>query len=198
MSVTHRNIVLLGPPGAGKGTQASLLVKRLHVPHISTGNLLRDAIQQQTAIGLSVKSLIESGQLISDEIVVDLVAERLGRQDAESGFILDGFPRTVPQALALDQILNSTNSNLDCCLMLAIDTNRIMGRLAARAQLEHRADDTPPAIQERLMIFESTIAPLLTFYHRRKILTQIQGTGSIEEVAARIRQALCPGQFAVI
>lgn len=123
---------------------------------------------------------------------------RVRQKHAQSGFILDGFPRTVRQAAALDQILKTMNSYLDCCLMLTIDTNRIMDRLAMRAQLERRTDDAPQAIQERLKIFESTIAPLLTFYRRRGILAEIQGIGSIDEVAARIRPALCTAQLAVM
>jgi adenylate kinase len=196
--MTYRNIVLLGPPGAGKGTQASLLVKKLHVPHISTGRLLRDAIQQKSAVGLSAKSLIESGQLISDEIVVDLVAERLGRQDCKGGFILDGFPRTIRQAVALDEILARIDSSLDCCLMLTVDTNRILDRLAMRARVERRTDDTPGAIRERLTVFERTIAPLLEFYRRRSILVEIPGTGPIEDISARIVKALRPAQLAVM
>ena len=183
-------IVLLGAPGAGKGTQANELVQYLHCPHISTGEILRAVIQSDSLIGSKIRNQVETGMLVSDELVMDLAVERLNQRDARIGFILDGIPRTIQQAKMLDERLEHIGSPIDCCILLIVDVETIFERLAARARVEHRADDAPATIRERLAIFERDTAPLVEYFRTRDQLIEVAGAGTFKEVTARILRRL--------
>ncbi len=183
-------IVLLGPPGAGKGTQATAIVEAKGVPHISTGDMLRAAVKAGTPIGKRAKAVMDAGELVSDEIVIGIAEERLGQSDAKKGFLLDGFPRTLAQAEALERLLDKLGTPLDCCLALTVDNEAVVQRLLKRAQIEGRADDNEATIRERMRVYASQTAPLLGFYRERGRLVEVSGMGTIESVGQRIREAL--------
>ncbi|MDE0885245.1 MAG: adenylate kinase [Myxococcota bacterium] len=180
MSATK--IVLLGAPGAGKGTQAVRLMEALGVPHISTGDMLRAAVAEGTPVGLEAKAVMDAGQLVSDEIVTGIAGERLAENDAEKGFILDGFPRTLGQAKALSELLESMGSGLDCCLSLTVDTETVVERLRKRAETEGRADDNEETIRERMRVYEDQTAPLLGYYGGQSLLREVSGMGPVDEI----------------
>jgi adenylate kinase len=188
--MTASRIVLLGAPGAGKGTQAGLLVEGLGVPHVSTGDMLRAAVAAETPVGLEAKAVMESGALVGDDIVIVIARGRLSESDCEKGFILDGFPRTDAQAKALDALLSDLGTPLECCLAITIDTEQVVGRLLKRAGIEGRADDTEEAIRERMRVYEEQTAPLLDHYRGQGLVVEVNGMGTVEEVAARIEEAL--------
>ncbi len=188
--MTATRLVLLGPPGAGKGTQAAKLVEDLGIPHVSTGDMLRAAVKAGTPVGLKAKAVMESGELVSDEIVIGIAEERLSEDDARKGFLLDGFPRTIAQAEALEGLLAKLGVALDCCLALTVDTEAIVERLLKRAEIEGRADDNEETIRERMREYDSKTSPLLGFYRERDRLVEVSGMGTIEEVGKRIREAL--------
>ena len=183
-------MILLGPPGAGKGTQATSLIDRLGIPHVSTGDMLRAAVAAETPVGLQAKAVMESGELVSDEIVIGIAEERLSEDDAKKGFLLDGFPRTIAQAEALEGLLGKLGVELDCCLALTVDNDAIVERLLKRAEIEGRADDNEETIRERMREYDAKTAPLLDFYRSRGRLVEVDGMGTIEEVGERIKQAL--------
>lgn len=188
--MTATRIILLGPPGAGKGTQAATLIDKLGIPHISTGDMLRAAVKAGTPVGLKAKAVMDSGELVSDEIVIGIAGERLSEDDARTGFLLDGFPRTIAQAEALEGLLQKLAVELDCCLALTVDNEAIVERLLKRAEIEGRADDNEQTIRERMREYDSKTAPLLDFYASRDKLVEVSGMGTIEEVGERIRQAV--------
>lgn len=188
MSATR--IVLLGPPGAGKGTQAARIVEDLEIPHVSTGDMLRAAVKAGTPVGLKAKAVMDAGELVSDEIVIGIAEERLSEDDAKNGFLLDGFPRTLAQADALEELLCRLRVGLDCCLALTVENEAVVARLLKRAEIEGRADDNEETIQERMREYDAKTAPLLDFYESRGKLLRVDGMGTIEEVGARIRKAL--------
>ncbi len=183
-------ILLLGAPGAGKGTQAALLVERLEIPHISTGDMLRAAVAAGSSIGLEAKAVMESGKLVGDEIVIAIAEERLGQEDARKGFVLDGFPRTLAQAEALDATLMKLGTALECCLAVTVDTEAVVQRLLKRAEIEGRADDNEETIRERMRVYDAQTAPLLDHYRAAGCLHEVDGMGSIAEVSERIEKAL--------
>jgi adenylate kinase len=188
MSATK--IVLLGAPGAGKGTQAALLVQKLDIPHISTGDMLRAAVKAETEIGLKAKAVMDSGKLVSDEIVIALAEERLGQQDAQRGFVLDGFPRTEAQAVALEGVLKRIGSRIECCLALTVDPEEVVQRLLKRAEIEGRADDSEETVRERMRVYDVQTKPLLDYYGSRDLLIEVPGSGTVEEVSESIVKAL--------
>lgn len=183
-------IVMLGAPGAGKGTQAIRLVERLKVPHVSTGDMLRAAVDAGSEVGLRAKVVMEAGELVSDEIVTDIARDRLGQEDAAKGFVLDGFPRTLAQAAALDGIVQAMGEKLDCCLALTVEADAITERLIKRAEIEGRADDNEEAIRQRIRVYEEQTAPLLDHYRGHGILLEISGMGEIDDVSAGITERL--------
>ena len=178
-------IILFGPPGCGKGTQATFISDSLSIPHLSTGDMLRSAVNSGSEIGLKAKKIMENGGLVSDEIVLSIVEQRIAKYDCEKGFILDGFPRTVNQAEKLDLLL-STKHKLDCVLRIKVDEEEIIKRLIDRA----REDDKPEIIKNRFKTYNLETEPLIPFYEARKILFNINGMQIIEKVSEDIKKVI--------
>lgn len=185
-------LVLLGAPGSGKGTQAARLQAELGVPHISTGDLLRAAVKAGTPLGLKARSVMEAGQLVSDEIVLGMLEERVGHADAAKGFILDGYPRNIAQCEALETLLARIDQPLDIALKLDVPSELIIDRLAGRAQAEGRKDDTPETVRERLRVYAEQTEPVAAYFARVGKLVVVDGVGELDEVSARILAALPP------
>ncbi len=183
-------LVLLGAPGSGKGTQAARLKAALGVPHISTGDMLRAAVTARTPMGLKAKAVMEAGQLVSDAILLGMLEDRLAQDDAKAGFILDGYPRNLAQADALDQLLAKISQPLDAVIRLDVPNEVIIGRCEIRFKAEGRADDNPDTVRKRLAIYAEQTAPVADFYARRGKLQVVDGVGELDQVTARIRQAL--------
>jgi adenylate kinase len=185
-------LVLLGAPGSGKGTQATRLREHLQVPHISTGDLLRGAVAAGTPLGLKAKAVMEAGNLVSDDIVLGMLEERLGKDDARAGFVLDGYPRNLAQARALDELLARLKQPVDIAVQLDVDTGLLVERIAGRAALEGRADDTPESVRNRLNVYNEQTAPVVDFYRQCGKLSRVDGVGSMDEVFNRIVEAMYP------
>jgi adenylate kinase len=185
-------LVLLGAPGSGKGTQATRLREHLQVPHISTGELLRAAVKAGTPLGLQAKAVMEAGSLVSDEIVLGMLEERLTAGDTGNGFILDGYPRNLVQANALDALLKKLAQPVDIAVQLDVDTELLIDRLAGRAQAEGRADDSPEAVRNRLNVYNEATAPVVDFYRNSGRLACVDGVGGMDEVFSRILSTLAP------
>lgn len=183
-------IVLLGAPGSGKGTQATLLVERLGLPHISTGALLRNAAKRGTELGLQAKSITDSGELVPDGIMSDMIEERLGREDVASGFILDGYPRNLAQAKSLDAMLERLNTPVDEAIHIDVDPEQIIKRIAKRAKEENRSDDAAITVRNRMRVYAEQTAPVANYYAKRGLLTRVLGDSPKEEVLQRILSIL--------
>jgi len=183
-------LVLLGAPGSGKGTQAARLKTALGVPHISTGDMLRAAVAAGTAMGLKAKAVMDAGQLVSDDILLGMLEERLAQADAKAGFILDGYPRNLAQANALDHLLAKLGQPLDAVVKLDVPNEAIIGRCEIRFKAEGRADDNPDTVRRRLAIYAEQTAPVADFYASRGKLQVVDGVGELAEVTARIERAL--------
>ncbi|MCC7249224.1 MAG: adenylate kinase [Lysobacter sp.] len=186
-------LVLLGAPGSGKGTQAVRLKDHLQVPHISTGDLLRAEVAAGSALGLQAKAVMARGDLVSDEILLGMLEDRLSRPDVAGGFILDGYPRNLAQADALTRLLARIGQPMDHAVQLDVDTEKLVERLAGRAKAEGRADDTPEAVRNRLTIYNDVTAPVIDFYRQRGTLKVVDGEGSMDEVFTRIVEAISAG-----
>lgn len=187
-------IILLGAPGSGKGTQALRLKQKLQLAHISTGDLLRAQVARGTELGLQAKAVMDAGKLVSDDIVLRMLEERLQQPDAQAGFILDGYPRNLAQADALEQLLAKLGQPLDCAVLLQVDPELLFQRLAGRAQAEGRQDDKPATVRERLRVYQEQTAPLVAHYETRGQLARIDGVGSVEEVFERLLGACKPAR----
>lgn len=183
-------IVLLGPPGSGKGTQASLLVEELGLPHISTGALLRNAAKRGTELGLQAKAITDKGELVPDEIMSDMIEERLSRDDVANGFILDGYPRNVAQARSLDVMLERLGQPADEAIHIDINMEHVIKRIAKRAKEEGRSDDTVETVRNRMRVYAEQTAPVADYYAERGLLTRVLGEGSVEEILQRILSVL--------
>ena len=183
-------IVIMGAPGSGKGTQAALIVKELGLDHISTGDLLRAAVASGSTLGQKAKEVMDRGELVSDEIVLGLLEERLASGDNGAGFILDGFPRNIAQAEALDTLLERIGQPVDEALQIDVDEDAVVERIAKRAALEGRSDDTEETVRNRLDVYAEQTAPVVDYYAQRGVLSRVLGDGSIEEVFERIRAVL--------
>ena len=179
-------IVLLGPPGSGKGTQAALLVEQLGIPHISTGALLRDAAKKGTELGLQAKALTDKGELVPDQVISDMLEERLSSKDVADGFILDGYPRNLAQASALDVLLERLEQPVDEAILIDIDDEQIIKRIAKRAKEEGRADDTEETVRNRLRVYAEQTAPVADYYAERGLLTKVLGEGNRDEIFQRL------------
>ena len=211
------HIILLGPQGSGKGTQADILTKTYGIPHVSTGDILRAAMKAGTPLGAQAKAYVDRGELVPDEVVIGIVRERLSQPDAKKGFLLDGFPRTVPQADALAEALKAQGMALDSVLLLEVPRPVLMDRMTGRrvckgcgatyhvafnppkqagvcdvcgGELYQRADDNPESIKTRLEAYDRQTTPLIDYYRERGLLAEIDGVGSVEEVAGRMKEVL--------
>lgn len=207
------DLILLGPPGAGKGTQAKKMVDRWKIPQISTGDILRAAVRDERPLGLEAKGFMDRGELVPDRVVIGIIAERLQEEDASGGFILDGFPRTIPQAEALQEILESLGRDIDCVLSIEVDEERLVVRLTGRrmcrncgesyhlvfnppstdgvcdrcgGDLYQRDDDREETIRQRLAVYRQQTQPLVEFYEKKGILRRIEGNDSKESIFSRI------------
>lgn len=181
-------IIIFGPPGAGKGTQAKLISEEYNIPHLSTGEIFRSAIKNETPLGKEVKSILDSGELVPDDKVVELVKEELKKPKYAGGYILDGFPRTVPQAEAFDIMLDSKAQKLDAFLQLQVPKEELVNRILSRG--EGRSDDTPEKVKNRLDVYYKETQPVLNHYKKQGLVKKINGVGSIEEIFDRIKNAL--------
>jgi adenylate kinase len=205
-------IIFIGPPGAGKGTQATRIVERFGVPHVSTGDMLRAAVKAGTPMGLLAQSFMNDGKLVTDEIVIGIVRERLAEADAARGVLLDGFPRTLPQAEALDRMLTEEGMAIDAVPVLEVADDLIVDRIVGRRtdpvtgriyhltfdppppeiadRLVHRADDTEEAVRTRLAAYHAQTAPIIPFYEAKGLVRRVDGTGTMDAVTARCFAAL--------
>jgi len=180
-------IVFIGPPGAGKGTQATRLVQYLGIAHLSTGDMLRQARKDGTELGKRAAGYMDGGSLVPDELVVGIVVQRIAQPDCEAGCLFDGFPRTLAQAKALDEELEKNGTPLDLVLELAADEEELTRRMLQRASIEKRADDTPETIANRMKVYRGQTEPLLDYYRERGKLASIDGMGTPDEVFARVQ-----------
>lgn len=216
------NLILFGPPGAGKGTQAKFIVDSFNIPQISTGDMLRSAVKEQTPLGLVAKQLMESGALVPDDVVLGIVRERVVLSDCVNGFVLDGFPRTIPQADALNLILGQMNKKIDCVISLDVDNAAIVERLSGRrtcpscgkgyhliydppqvvgrcdscsSALVQREDDREETVKNRLSVYEKQTAPLKAYYEQAGLLRHIDGSGAIQDIQLQIKEVIqrCTG-----
>lgn len=183
-------LIIVGPPGAGKGTQASRIAASFGIPAISTGDIFRANIKNETDLGKQVKDILSSGGYVTDEVTNAIVRDRLHEDDAAQGFLLDGYPRTLAQVDALDAMLAEDGHALDAVLELTVDEEAVVQRLIKRAEIEGRSDDTEQVIRERQAIYRKETAPLAELYGQRGMLVQVDGMGEVDEVTARIEQAL--------
>jgi adenylate kinase len=191
-------VVLLGPPGAGKGTQAQIIAGRLGVPAISTGDIFRANVSGQTELGKKAKAFMDAGELVPDEITVAMVKDRLAEPDAKAGFLLDGFPRTIAQAEQLRSSLAELGHGLDCVLELVVDEEELVRRLSGRrmlvdGEMVQRDDDKPETVRRRLQVYRQQTAPLSGFYETEGLLARIDAIGEIDEVTARAMEACGAG-----
>jgi len=210
-------LILVGSPGAGKGTQAEILTKKLAIPHISTGDMFRKALKEQTPLGMEAKKYMDAGKLVPDSVTIGLVKERLAQPDCQAGFLLDGFPRTVPQADALEETLQELGVKLDGVINIDVDRQELLDRLTGRrvcsvcgatyhvssnpskagdkcekcqGELIQRSDDTEATVSNRLNVYDEQTAPLVEYYQKKGLLLNINGSRPVEEVAQQILKAL--------
>ncbi|MGH7510821.1 MAG: adenylate kinase [Gemmatimonadales bacterium] len=184
------DILLMGPPGAGKGTQGALLAEARGVPRFATGDLLRDAVKRGTSLGLRAKEVMEGGHLVSDDIILGIVRDELARPEADKGVIFDGVVRTIPQAEGVERLLGEKGRKMGAVLFFDVSDDEIMERLAKRRETERRPDDDPEALATRLAAYRKQTAPVLDWYESRKVLHRIPAVGSVPEVAERVSRAL--------
>jgi adenylate kinase len=182
--------LLIGPPGAGKGTQAARLAESYGIPAISTGDIFRFNVKNETELGKLAKSFMDRGEYVPDSVTNDLVRDRLSMDDAQAGFLLDGYPRTADQVSELDSILDGHDKSLDAVILLTADTDEIVRRLLNRAIEQGRTDDTEGVIRHRLEVYEAETAPLISVYASRGLVVMVDGLGAIEDVTERIVEAL--------
>lgn len=183
-------LIIMGPPGAGKGTQAEGIAHRLGVPHISTGDIFRANVSQGTPLGVEAKRYMDAGEYVPDGVTNAMVRDRLSHDDCRPGFLLDGYPRTIEQVGELDAMLRSDGTAISNVLELTVDQEEIVQRLLKRASEQGRADDTEDVIRRRLEVYTAQTAPLTALYQSRGLLAQVDGMGTVDEVAARIDAAL--------
>jgi adenylate kinase len=183
-------LIIMGPPGAGKGTQANVIAERLSIPAISTGDIFRANVAEQTPLGLEAKRYMDAGEYVPDEITNAMVRARLAEDDAARGFLLDGYPRTLAQVDELDGMLQAAGTSIDAVIHLTVDRDEVVQRLLRRAEVEGRADDTEDVIRRRQEVYADQTAPLLEMYAGRELLVEVDGMGEVDEVTARVVAAL--------
>jgi adenylate kinase len=184
------DILLMGPPGAGKGTQGAILAQALGVPKFATGDLLRDAVKRGTPLGRKAKGVMEAGHLVGDDIILGVVNEEVGKPEASKGVIFDGVVRTIPQAEGLERMLAEKDRRMDAVLFFDVSDEEILARLARRRSIEGRADDDPAAVATRLRAYREQTAPVLAWYEARGGVRRIPAVGTVEEIAERVRRTL--------
>ena len=187
-------LLLLGAPGSGKGTQAARLKDSLGVPHISTGDLLRAEVAAGSKLGLEAREVMARGELVSDAILLGMLEDRFSRADTADGFILDGYPRNLAQAAALDALLARIGRPMDFAVQLEVPSELLVERIAGRAKAEGRADDNPDSVRKRLQVYADQTAPVIDFYRQHGQLTVVDGVGGLDEVFTRILEAISPGR----
>ena len=185
-----RRLLIVGPPGAGKGTQAVRLAEELGIPAISTGDIFRANVSGETELGVLAKSYMDKGEYVPDSVTNDMIRSRLAEPDAQEGFLLDGYPRTLDQVEALDGMLAEADTSLDMVLLLVVETEEVIGRLVARGAEQGRSDDTEETIRHRLEVYADQTAPLIDVYEKRGLVRRVDGMASIDEVTAALREAL--------
>jgi len=183
-------ILLIGPPGAGKGTQAALLAIRYSIPAISTGDIFRQNVTDETPLGVEAKGYMDRGEYVPDALTNALVKDRLSQADAVNGFLLDGYPRTLDQVEKLDEVLTENDTKLDVVVQFRADSEELVARLANRAIEQGRTDDTPEVIRKRQEVYENQTAPLIDVYASRSLVAMVDGLGEIDAVTARIHEVL--------
>lgn len=183
-------LIFLGPPGVGKGTQAKRICEHYNIIHLSTGDILRSEITAKTEIGEKAKAFIDAGELVPDDVLLGMMNNRLKKDDVQSGYLLDGFPRTIPQADGLNKIMDDLSHSLNCALSLTADADELVQRLINRGKDSGRSDDTPEIIRQRQKIYWKQTAPLLDFYREKNLLKEIDGIGEIPEITDRILRIL--------
>jgi len=183
-------LLVIGPPGAGKGTQAVRLAEAFGIPAISTGDIFRHNVKTETELGLKVKAFIEAGKYVPDSLTNEIVADRLTEPDALGGFLLDGYPRTTDQVAELDRLLEAEGTSLDAVVQIVADTDEVVARLLKRAAEQGRADDTADVIRHRLDVYEEQTAPLIDVYDQRGVVVTVDGLGAVDQVTDRIVAAL--------
>jgi adenylate kinase len=184
------DILLLGPPGAGKGTQGAVIAERLAIPKFATGDLLRDAVKRGTPIGLKVKATMEAGELVSDDLIMGVVRDELAKNGAKNGVIFDGVVRTIPQAEGVEKLLGEQGRKMNHVLFFEIPDQVILDRLARRRDIEHRADDDPKSVATRLEAYRDQTAPVLNWYRQSDAVRMIDAVGSVDQVADRVKAVL--------
>ena len=183
-------LLLVGPPGAGKGTQAAILAETYGIPAISTGDIFRSNVVNGTPLGLQVKAIMEAGEYVPDDLTNEIVAARLAETDARAGFLLDGYPRTIDQVNELDRILSKDNSALDAVVLLEAETDEVVARLLKRAIEQGRIDDTEEVIRHRMDVYTEQTSPIIAVYDNRQLVVRVNALGPVDEVTARIVDAL--------
>jgi len=183
-------LLIMGPPGVGKGTQASRIKSKLNIAHLSTGDILRTEIEKKTNIGVQAKLYMDAGKLVPDQVLLDIIQDSIKNPDCDAGYLLDGFPRTLPQAVGLEKIMESTKHTLDMVISLTADENELVERLIKRGEESGRSDDTPEVIRDRQKIYWEQTAPLVDFYKNKGILKNVDGLGEISEITERILTVL--------
>ncbi len=184
------NVILLGPPGSGKGTQGMILARRLGVRRIATGELLSEAVQRSTELGREAKQYMDQGSMVPDKIIMRLVGEQLASADAAGGVVLDGFPRTIQQAEAVDRLFATHGQGARMVLLFDVPEEELVRRLLTRASAEGRSDETPEAIRRRLAVYRMSTAPLVGYYRELGVLTIIPGTGTVEEISEAVHRVV--------
>ena len=185
-----RRLLIVGPPGAGKGTQAVRIAEQLGIPAISTGDIFRANVAEQTELGVLAQSYMDKGEYVPDSVTNDMVRDRLSADDAREGFLLDGYPRTLDQVDALDGMLAELSTSLDRVLLLEVQTEEVIGRLVERGKEQGRSDDTEETIRRRIEVYTEQTAPLIDVFEQRGILRRVDGMASIDEVTAALQEAL--------
>lgn len=183
-------LILMGPPGVGKGTQAKNIVDKFGIIHLSTGDILRAEVGENTELGKKAKEFMNTGQLVPDELLLNMMENRLQQNDCKNGYLLDGFPRTIPQAEGLESILNKISHKIDYVISLTADETELVNRLVLRGKESGRSDDTEEVIKERQQVYWELTSPLLEFYRERKLLVEVDGLGTIYEITNRIFKVL--------
>lgn len=182
-------LIIFGPPGAGKGTQAEFIKNRYDVEHISTGDVLREAVKNETEVGLLAKSYMDKGELVPDEVVIEIINQKISTL-GKRGFMLDGFPRTIKQAEALDKVLDDQNLSLDTVVLLEVDDEEVVNRIMKRQEIEKRDDDSEDVVRNRLKVYRDQTSPLREYYAEKDLLEVVEGVGEIEEISGRIDNIL--------